>query len=312
MSDEIDVEILEMFLSDARKIAKALEEALRSLGANSSDPDRIQALVRLAHSLKGAASSVQTAEDFPSLAPLAAMAQAWEACFNAAKAGRVALNAADNGVFLEAASFVARLGASDASNLKASLLEAAATCESFASRFAAIESGGRSSAATPELNAALAASCQIPTSPPPDVKGGSIQKELAELPMLALFKAEAETQAKALNDGLMKLEADPESSGETLIELMRAAHSMKGAARIILLDELVALAHSMESCFVAAKDGLLRLEGDHFDALLAGADLVERLSKEPDSGMASFVEANAGRFRELAAAYEAIKGGVSP
>ena len=36
---------------------------------------------------------------------------------------------------------------------------------------------------------------------------------------------------------------------------MRAAHSLKGAARIVGLDAAVRVAHAMEDCLVAAQKG---------------------------------------------------------
>jgi two-component system sensor histidine kinase and response regulator WspE len=40
---------------------------------------------------------------------------------------------------------------------------------------------------------------------------------------------------------------------------MRAAHSLKGAARIVGMDAGVSVAHVMEDCLVAAQEGRLLL-----------------------------------------------------
>ena len=74
--------------------------------------------------------------------------------------------------------------------------------------------------------------------------------------MLELFREEADTQLGALAEALVALETAAEPRA-LLDDLMRAAHSMKGAARIVGLDPVVKLAHSAEDIFVAALRGEL-------------------------------------------------------
>jgi chemotaxis protein histidine kinase CheA len=66
---------------------------------------------------------------------------------------------------------------------------------------------------------------------------------------------------------------------------MRAAHSVKGAAKIVGLDQAVQLAHALEDCFVAAQRGEVRLGSDAIDVLLRGVDVLQRigLGSESDS-----------------------------
>ncbi len=61
---------------------------------------------------------------------------------------------------------------------------------------------------------------------------------------------------------------------------MRAAHSLKGAARIVGLDGGVRVAHAMEDCLVAAQAGM-PLTAAHIDALLQGTDLLLRIGHPP-------------------------------
>ncbi len=64
---------------------------------------------------------------------------------------------------------------------------------------------------------------------------------------------------------------------------MRAAHSLKGAARIVAVDAGVAIAHVMESCFVAAQSGGIVLRQPQIDALLRAVDLLRRIAQTPES-----------------------------
>jgi len=95
--------------------------------------------------------------------------------------------------------------------------------------------------------------------------------------MVGLFRIEAESQAAILNEGLLALEENPEAT-ENLESLMRASHSIKGAARIVQLDAAVTLAHAMEDCFVAAQDGKITLTGAHIDVLLTCVDFLAKIS----------------------------------
>ena len=72
---------------------------------------------------------------------------------------------------------------------------------------------------------------------------------------------------------------------------MRAAHSIKGAARIVRVDPAVEVAHAMEDYFVAAQKGLLQLTPDDVDVMLRGVDLLGRISaatKNPLTDWRSF------------------------
>jgi two-component system sensor histidine kinase and response regulator WspE len=95
--------------------------------------------------------------------------------------------------------------------------------------------------------------------------------------LLALFNEEAQTQTRVLANGLLSLERAP-TDAASLEDCMRAAHSLKGAARIIDLPAGVAIAHRMEECFVAAQRGELVLQPSHIDTLLGGLDLLLRVA----------------------------------
>jgi len=104
--------------------------------------------------------------------------------------------------------------------------------------------------------------------------------QMRDASLLELFKLEAEAQAQVLNSGLLVLERDPRHAG-SLESCMRAAHSLKGAARIVGLDAGVKVAHVMEDCLVEAQEGRLLLSPEHIDALLQGADILLGLGTPP-------------------------------
>src|SRR5262245_11244816 len=100
--------------------------------------------------------------------------------------------------------------------------------------------------------------------------------------MLELFTAEMDTHIPVLSEGLLALEKG--QAGAREIEgMMRAAHSIKGAARIVGIESAVRVAHVMEDCFTAAKENRITLSSDCVDVLLAGVDALQRTCS-PQSG----------------------------
>lgn len=105
--------------------------------------------------------------------------------------------------------------------------------------------------------------------------------DLSQWSMHDLFRAETESQTQVLTDGLLALERDPRCADQ-LEACMRAAHSLKGAARIIDIDAAVALAHAMEDFFVGAQEGRVPLGQTSIDLLLRGVDLMLNIAAAPD------------------------------
>jgi len=129
-------------------------------------------------------------------------------------------------------------------------------------------------------------------------------ENLRNLSMQELFRVEAENQTSLLTSGLLALEKQihapapggqksegglptsdfrPLTSGATpeqLESLMRAAHSFKGAARIVNLSPAVHVAHALEDCFVAAQQNRLALQQEHIDVLLRGVDWLTEISRQ--------------------------------
>jgi len=99
--------------------------------------------------------------------------------------------------------------------------------------------------------------------------------------MLELFRSEVATQAARLGEHLLTLEKQPDD-GQALEALMRAAHSIKGAARMVNVEPAVRVAHVMEDVFVAAQRRRLILAAEAVDVLLRGTDMLKRVADEAD------------------------------
>jgi two-component system sensor histidine kinase and response regulator WspE len=105
-----------------------------------------------------------------------------------------------------------------------------------------------------------------------------VSGDLSGFSMIELFRMEAESHTATLSAGLVALEGASASPG-VIEPLMRAAHSLKGAARIVGLDPAVRVAHAMEDCFVAAQKGKLAIQPEHVDILLKGVDLLVQIAQ---------------------------------
>ncbi len=107
-------------------------------------------------------------------------------------------------------------------------------------------------------------------------------EDLSGFSMLELFRLEADSQTAVLSAGVLAIE-ELEKSPETVESMMRAAHSLKGAARIVGLDPAVRVAHALEDVFVAAGKGRFRVQHRHADRLLAGIDFLGAIAKAADA-----------------------------
>ncbi|VVP75413.1 Sensor histidine kinase RcsC [Pseudomonas fluorescens] len=107
-------------------------------------------------------------------------------------------------------------------------------------------------------------------------------EQMRDASLLELFSLEAEAQTQVLSAGLLALERNP-AQADQLEACMRAAHSLKGAARIVGVDAGVSVAHVMEDFLVAAQEGRLALRAQHIDALLQGTDLLMRIATPGDA-----------------------------
>jgi two-component system sensor histidine kinase and response regulator WspE len=123
------------------------------------------------------------------------------------------------------------------------------------------------------------------------------QQDLSQFSMLDLFQMEAAGQARALTDGLLAIERGA-GDDATIEAMMRAAHSIKGAAAIVGLDVAVQLSHGMEDALVAAQQGKLQLTPGRIDVLLAGVDLILQCSIQGEAALPGWLAGNAARLAD--------------
>jgi len=108
-----------------------------------------------------------------------------------------------------------------------------------------------------------------------------------------------------------RLENNPGATDQ-LEALMRAAHSIKGGARIVGLDAAVKVAHAMEDCFVAAQKGAVLLGSEQIDILLRIVDILINIAESIHDGQTDWVSGHGEEIDYLMAAMAAIIHGEAP
>lgn len=148
----------------------------------------------------------------------------------------------------------------------------------------------------------------VTAAPPAAVKEEPKKQKVFFDPVLVdLFKIELESHTKVLEKGLV--EAEGETSNEKLEPLMRSAHSIKGAARIVGIHQAVGLAHAMEDVLSFAIKGEIKLTADHIDLLLRGNDLFKVIAELPVDGIIPGIEEKVGEINELSSLLQAAQKG---
>jgi two-component system sensor histidine kinase and response regulator WspE len=133
-----------------------------------------------------------------------------------------------------------------------------------------------------------------------------VAEDLSGFSMLELFRLEADTQTAVLSAGVLAIER-LDLSPQTIEAMMRAAHSLKGAARIVGVEPAVEVAHALEDCFVAAGRGEIQVRPEHADVLLACVDFLASIGRADDAllpdgpwpGKAMALVAALGRMHSL-------------
>ncbi len=91
---------------------------------------------------------------------------------------------------------------------------------------------------------------------------------------LEIFIDETKEHLQSLNDQLLILETEPENV-ETINEIFRAAHSLKGMAGTMGFKRMQRLTHDMENVFSEIRNGNMKVTADLVDVLFKGLDALE-------------------------------------
>ena len=97
------------------------------------------------------------------------------------------------------------------------------------------------------------------------------------------FFKEAREILEAVNNDILRAEAEPDNK-ELLNAIFRGVHTIKGSAGVFEMNEISEFAHHLEGVLDALRGGLLKVEPDIVDMVLAGADHLERMLDDYEKG----------------------------
>ncbi len=95
---------------------------------------------------------------------------------------------------------------------------------------------------------------------------------------LEIFLDETKEHLQSLSDQLMNLEQDPENM-DTINEIFRAAHTLKGMAGTMGYKRMQNLTHDMENVFSEIRNGTFKADGNMVDILFQCLDALEEYTE---------------------------------
>lgn len=99
---------------------------------------------------------------------------------------------------------------------------------------------------------------------------------------LEIFLDETKEHLQNLNTQILDLEADPENM-DTVNEIFRAAHSLKGMAGTMGYKRMQALTHDMENVFSEVRNGNIKVHPEMIDVLFRCLDALEEYNNNIQS-----------------------------
>ena len=91
---------------------------------------------------------------------------------------------------------------------------------------------------------------------------------------LEMFIEETKEHLQSLNDQILILEKESDNQ-ETVTEIFRAAHSLKGMAGTMGFSKMQKVTHDLENVFSEIRSGNMQVSSKLVDAMFKGIDLLE-------------------------------------
>ena len=253
-----DLSMMDLFRIELETGARTIESGMVDIESQQS-PEKVEPLMRAAHSIKGAARIV-------GLDIAVSLAHSMEDILSSAQHGKIRITSSHIDVLLQCNDIFVHLSTLNPSEIPAHLKKEEKTIDDLCEKLRKMFSSNAGEK-KPEQNE------------PPTIRqktGHAPFEDITDYSMFELFLIEVENHSRILEEGLLQIEKD--QSPEKIEPLMRAAHSIKGAARIVNLNLEVSLAHTMEDVLTRAQRGELALTSTHIDILLRSNDIFHHLA----------------------------------
>ena len=121
--------------------------------------------------------------------------------------------------------------------------------------------------------------------------------------IIEIFTAESEELIQAMEEGLLALENDP-TDAEQIHSVFRAAHTIKGNAGFVGLEELIDYAHLQENILDKLRQGQLEVSPKVISLLLESVDVLKGMIEASLSG----TQADETRIQEMESQLQTLAG----
>lgn len=128
---------------------------------------------------------------------------------------------------------------------------------------------------------------------------------------LGIFLDETNEHLQTLSDQLMILENEPENE-DTINEIFRAAHSLKGMAGTMGYKRMQNLTHDMENVFSEVRNGKIKVDGHMVDILFQALDALEEYRENISENQDEGTNDNEPIINALQAILNGDAGGAAP
>jgi two-component system, chemotaxis family, sensor kinase CheA len=110
---------------------------------------------------------------------------------------------------------------------------------------------------------------------------GEFEMELNDF--LEMFIEESKDHLQAINEELLKLEAEPDNTS-IVNEIFRSAHTLKGMAATMGFEDLASLTHEMENVLDLLRNSKLKITSEIMDVIFTCVDFIEKMVNNIELG----------------------------
>lgn len=256
--DQLDHELLSMFLDSAAEALSSIESELIAIEADPSQFDRFAQVKCVVHTLKGECGVI----------PLPAAQELLHCTETALDKALMKGTEAPVDVFLEVVDWMKGY----LEQLDVSSTLPAPEHESLKSRIEAATSGAQqvNTAKEPEPEETSVAEPSAATIPPGELV--QFPEDVLTDSTMPEFLTEARGHLEDSEAALLEIESDPEEMLELVDRVFRAFHTIKGVAGFMNLEDMVALAHSAETLLDCFRKELLPFSAEHISLVFEACD----------------------------------------
>ncbi len=275
---KLDAAVLSYFAPEVQEHLEVIEGLLLRLEESPEDAESIQHLFRTVHTLKGSAHTV-------GFQAIGDVAHSVEDCLEAVREGRLRMSSGLIELILKAVDVIRALMRRDPGNLEQ--LRQDMLTSTRALRHARDGERVEGGQVFPEDQPHRAAHVhETPTLPSVRQEVVAVEEEWPDTylvphldpEVLSYFAPEAQDYIETIETLVLRLEKEPQDQ-DTIHQLFRTAHTLKGSAYTVGFQAIGDLMHHVEDFMGTVRDGRIQVKPGHTDIILRAVDVIRVLMR---------------------------------